>query len=243
MILLVDTNHSGTSYHFRMADYNDILQDALEQEGYERLFEEIGPEWVREHSQEVYDDSTRRFTEQRLKAYYLENPLLASPAISAVDYARTLMPTYPAAALVFAATSVELTWKSTILIPLVAGLVHIPALAEAVIKQAVPKAGGLERLGGFLSEVLRETAGIDFKTYKRSGSSELLRDEINKVTEARNVLLHQGKGGDARVAHMAIEVADSMLLEFLPKLVTSLRLTIDGMCVISDGINVQPTKE
>jgi hypothetical protein len=34
-----------------MANYNDILQDALEDEGYQRLLEEIGPEWSRELAQ------------------------------------------------------------------------------------------------------------------------------------------------------------------------------------------------
>jgi hypothetical protein len=28
-----------------MADYCDILQDALEDEGYQRLYEEMGPQW------------------------------------------------------------------------------------------------------------------------------------------------------------------------------------------------------
>jgi hypothetical protein len=69
-----------------------------------------------------------------------------------------------------------------------------------------------------------------------------LRDEINKLTKARNLALHQGIGCSGQLAQFAIEVADSLLLELLPKLITSLGLTIDGMCVISDGINLQPTK-
>jgi hypothetical protein len=222
-----------------VADYSDIQQDALEDEGYQRLFEEIGPEWAREHSKEMYDDATRRFTEQRLKAYYIEHPLLANPAVSAVEYARSLMPAFPAAALVFAGTSIELTWKSSILKPLVAGLVHIPALAEAIVTQAVPKTGGLERVGEFLAEVLRETAGIDFKTYKRSGSSELLRIEMNRVSTERNLAVHQGTFGNVQLAHLAIEVADSLLLELLPKLLKSLGLTIDGMGIIGDYISIE----
>lgn len=222
-----------------MADYNDILQDAIEDEGYQSQLEEIGPEWAREHSQEVYDDATRLFTEQRLKAYYLERPHLTIHAVSAVQYARTLLPAYPSAALVFAGTSVELTWKTTILIPLVAGVVHIPALAEAIVNQAVPKTGGLERLEQFLADVLRETAAIDFKTYMRDGSSELLRSEINKVTKTRNLVLHQGVGCSVQTAEFAMQVADSLLLELLPKLLKSLGLTIDGMGVIGDNIGLK----
>jgi hypothetical protein len=108
-----------------MADYGDILDDALEEEGYQRFFEEIEPQWAQEHSEDLFDDATRRFTEQRLKAHYLEHPILTIHAVSAVQYARTLMPAHPAAALVFAGTSLELTWKTTILIPLVAGVAPI----------------------------------------------------------------------------------------------------------------------
>jgi hypothetical protein len=198
------------------------------------MFEEAGPQGLAEHSKEVFDDATKRFTEQRLKAFYRANPMLANPAISAVEYARTLLPSFPAAALVFAGTSVELTWKTAILKPLVAGVVHVPALADEIVNRAVPKSGGLAQLAEFLSVVLRETAAIDFKIYKRAGSSELLRSEINRVAEERNKILHQGIGCDAPTAEFAIEVADSLLLELLPRLVKSLGLTIDGMCVISE---------
>lgn len=219
-----------------MADYNDIIQDALEAEGYQQMFEEVGPQWLAEHSQEVFDEATKKFTEQRLKAFYLANPMLANPAISAVEYARTLLPRFPAAALVFAGTSVELTWKTAILKPLVAGVVHVPALADEIVNRAVPKSGGLAQLAEFLAIVLRETAAIDFKMYKRSGSSELLTGEMRRVAEERNKILHQGIGCHAPTAQFAIEVADSLLLELLPKLVNSLGLTIDGMGMVYDGV-------
>jgi hypothetical protein len=97
----------------------------------------------------------------------------------------------------------------------------------------------LERVGEFLAEVLRETAGIDFKTYKRSGSSELLRIEMNRVSTERNLAVHQGTFGNVQLAHLAIEVADSLLLELLPKLLKSLGLTIDGMGIIGDYISIE----
>jgi hypothetical protein len=161
--------------------------------------------------------------------------MLANPAISAVQYARTLLPGFPAAALVFAAISVELTWKATILKPLVAGVVHVPALADEIVNRAVPKTGGLKQLGEFLAIVMKETASIDFKTFKRTGSTELLMTEINGVSEARNQVLHQAKGCDGSTAQLAVEVAESLLLELLPKLVKSLGLTIDGIGVIDDS--------
>ena len=75
-----------------MPEYYEMMRDAQEQEGYDHLFEEIGPEWARDHSHEFFDDATRRITEQRLTAFYIANPTLANSAISAVEYARKLMP-------------------------------------------------------------------------------------------------------------------------------------------------------
>jgi hypothetical protein len=230
-----EQNSPREGYYFCMSDYGDLLQDALEEEGYQQLYEEVGPRWMADHSQELFDEATKRFAEQRLKAYFLANPMLAAPAINAVEYARTLLPAFPAAALVFAATSVELTWKTAILKPLVAGVVHVPALADEIVNRAVPKTGGLKQLGEFLAIVMQETAAIDFKTFKRAGSYELLTTEINRVTETRNQVLHQAKGCDTLTAQFAAEVAESLLLELLPKLVNSLGLAMDGIGIIEDA--------
>jgi hypothetical protein len=218
-----------------MAYPDDILRDALEDEGYQQLYEEFGPQWLADHADEIYDEAEQQFTERRLKAFYVANPTLANPAISAVQYARTLLPAFPAAALVFAGTSVELTWKSAILRPLVAGVVHVPALADEIVNQSVPISGGLQRLKNFLAAVLREIAAIDLGKYKRSGSSELIATEIARVAEARNLVLHQGKGCDEKTAQFAIQVADGLLTELLPQLLKSLGLAIDGIGIIHDG--------
>jgi hypothetical protein len=214
--------------------------DAMQDDAYDHLYEEIGPEWARDHAQELfeenYDEAIQHFTKARLKSYYLAHPQVATPAVSAVQYARTLLPSFESAALVFAAVSIEITWKSAVLKPLVAGVVHIEALAEEIVEKAIPRTGGLGRLGAFLSMVLKETASLDFSTHKRPGSGDLLLNEINCIARARNDVLHEGKGCRAGMAQMAIDVADYMLLSFLPLLIKAIDLRIDGMCLIHDGI-------
>ena len=59
------------------------------------------------------------------------------------------------------------------------------------------------------------------------------------IAEERNKILPQGIGCDAPTAQFAIEVADGLLLELLPKLVNSLGLTIDGMGMVYDGVPLQ----
>ncbi|HZP06594.1 MAG TPA: hypothetical protein VFB43_16970 [Terracidiphilus sp.] len=214
--------------------------DAMQDAAYDQLYEEIGPEWARDHAQELfeenYDEAVQHFTKACLKSYYLAHPQLATPAVSAVEYAKALLPSFETAALVFAATSVELTWKSAVLKPLVAGVIHIESLTEEIVDRTIPKTGGLERLGSFLSRVLKETASIDFSTYKRPESTDLLRIEINRITLSRNEALHGGKGCEPGMAQLAIDVADHMLLSFLPRLINAIGLMIDGMCLIHAGV-------
>lgn len=220
-------------------DEEDAYADYAYEQYMSHLYEEIGPEWARDHADELfeqsYDEATQRFTEERLKSYYLQKPDVAVPAVTTVEYAKKLLPAYPAAATVFAATSVELTWKGAILKPLVFGLVHVDALASAIVDRTIPRTGGLTQLNSFLSAVLKETAGIDFANYTRKGSSGLLREEINSVTQARNNVLHLGAPSNLKTAEFAIEVAESVLVELYPKLLNSLGLRLDGLHIVHEN--------
>ena len=95
----------------------------------------------------------------------IPHPRHALPLLAArPEYAKTLLATHPAASLVFAATSAELTWKSAILRPLVFGIVHVEPLANLIVERAVPKQGGLTNLYALHSAILKEVAGIDLST-------------------------------------------------------------------------------
>src|SRR4051812_27210473 len=63
-------------------------------EFYDRLYKEFGPQWVDEHADELYrqhyDDAVREFTTERLQSYYVMHPDLAQPAFRALAYAPRL---------------------------------------------------------------------------------------------------------------------------------------------------------
>ena len=65
-------------------DEFDAAQDAY----LTRLYEELGPEWVAEHSEELYkehyDQAVREFTAERLKSYYLTHPSVGERASSSL---------------------------------------------------------------------------------------------------------------------------------------------------------------
>ncbi len=217
----------------------DLKSDAREELAMQEFYNEIGPAWVQDHAEELYevhyDLVTRDFTQARLKSYYLLHPDVAVPAARAVEYAKSIPPQFATAGFVFAATSVELTWKACIARPLVSGIVLFEALAQSIVEKAVPKYTGPPGLGALLSAVLRETAAIDLTTYKITGSRLLLRDEINDISGKRNEALHQGKAFDWHAAAFAIEVADRLLQEFLPKLLSTIGLSVDRAFIIHEA--------
>src|SRR5271163_4147835 len=108
------------------------MYDAEMEAAAELHYDEVGKEWARDHAEELakeffednYKDAVNQFTSERLQSYYLKHPELASAAINALQYAQLLRPSFHRAALVFAATSMELTVKNVLLKPIISGLVH-----------------------------------------------------------------------------------------------------------------------
>lgn len=214
----------------------DDEYDALVESGLQELYNALGPQWVADHAQELYeehyDQATREFSEGRLKSYYLGNPQVALPALLALAHAKTLQPHSATAALVFAAVSAELTLKSAVLKPLVSGIVLIEALAQPITKSAIPKRGALPPLAAML---LREAAGIDLTKFTRTGSQVPLMTEILRVFDLRNAALHEGRKLDDQAASQAVEVAQSLLQELLPQVLAALRLHLDQSFVVRDA--------
>jgi hypothetical protein len=202
-----------------MSEPWDYEQDAA----YDQLYEELGPQWAEEHSLFPYEDAIKEFTAERLQSYYVANPNLAGPAHDSLLYAQSLVPSYPKAALVFAATAMELAIKTVLLKPIVFGLVHTEGLAVFITDLATQHTG-MERFQTLLTEILTQFGGVDLKTYKRPDSAKTLWQEIGEVQKARNAVIHRGETvGDAN-ADLAIAVAGALLGDIFPKVLATLHL-------------------
>ena len=199
----------------------------------EEHFEKQAREWVRDNAAEFareffednYEEAVQVFTSERLQSFYVKHPDLAVPALEALNYARTLMPTHPRAALVFGATSTELVIKNVLLRPLISGLVHIEDLALLVVEQSTNQTG-MGRFQKLLAGIVSEFSSFELSTLKRPSSSQTLWQEIKTVQEARNGVVHRGEAFGEEMATRSIEIADTLLNVVFPDVLSKLDLHI-----------------
>jgi hypothetical protein len=205
--------------------------EAEQEDALERLYNQFGPEWAEEHSGELYQEAIQEFTVERLQSYYVSHPNLAHAAHESLVYARSLVSTHPKAALVFAATAVELAIKVVLLKPIVFGLVHTERLAD-LITELTMQHTGMERFRALLTEILKQFGGVDMTSYKRRGSAEMLWQEVGELQAARNAVIHQGGTPDDSFAKLGIEIAATILNEMFPDVLRRLNLHLHDPCAV-----------
>ncbi|HEU5406394.1 MAG TPA: hypothetical protein VFU48_01405 [Nitrospira sp.] len=223
-------------------DWEDEARWEAEQEAAgEAYLETHCREWVRDHAAELareffednYEEAVQVFTSERLQSFYVQHPDVALPAFDTLNYARSLMPMHPRAALVFGATSTELVIKNVLLRPLISGLVHVEDLALLVVEQSTSKTG-LDRFHKILSGILTEFSSFDLSTFQRSGSSQTLWQEIKTIQEVRNGVVHRGETVAEEVARRSMEIADTLLNILLPDILSQLKLHTHPPMTICD---------
>jgi hypothetical protein len=101
---------------------------------YEKLYNEFGPEWAEEHLVELNTQAIEAFTNDRLQSYYLNHPDMAESALGMVNDMAALAKEHPVAAVLFAASVVEITIKQLLVKPRLNGLVHNETVAELVME-------------------------------------------------------------------------------------------------------------
>ena len=202
---------------------------------YDELYKRIGPEWARDHSEELfkehYADAVSEFTSERLQSYYLADPTLAEPARKSLLYAQSLLASFPQAALVFAVTATELAVKTVLLKPIISGLVHTEELASLVAELTTHHTG-MGRFQNLLTEILTQFGGVQLMTFKRTGSTKTLWEEMSEVQNARNAVTHKGETSDSGKAALAISVATTLLNEIFPQVLKNLGLYLDASMTV-----------
>lgn len=195
-------------------DPDDLAMDEM----YERIGEELYPE----HREQAVGE----FTADRLRSFYLANPMVMRPAVDTLHEVQRLHADgHSAAAVVFCATAIELFLKATLLQPIVHGLVHSPPLADIIVKHAVRQTG-FERYRDLLSRIFRELANLDLGRVTRSGAKVGLIEESRLVQKLRNNIIHQGESCNADDANHAIEVTAAVYSAIVVPLLESLGLTV-----------------
>jgi hypothetical protein len=175
------------SMTYEEAAYDDYLT---------RLYRDYGPEWAQEHEAELYQkhyvQAIHEFTNDRLQSYYLNHPALVLTATHMMMEMESLARhQHRAAALLFATSSIEITIKHLLVKPILNGLVHNEAVADA-ITLLTPRETGSDGFRDLLFGVLNKVAGIDLSNYSRPGSNRKLWDEWKQLRAERNRLMHDG---------------------------------------------------
>jgi len=171
---------------------------------------------------EIYDRVVDDFREARLRDYYVEHPLIAESAEGALGEATELVGTYPRPALILAVVAAETCLRDALLTPILHGSFHTESSAELLVNIVVRSKD--EKLIKALLRVLAEQAGVDLQTFRRSGSSKPLWEEILELQRKRNRAIHQAENVSLGEANSALKIARAVLREVFARAVTKLGL-------------------
>jgi len=177
--------------------------------------------------QDVYAELSREavttFTVERLRSYYSAHPRVAEAALRWLAESRKLLLEHSSAALVFAASALEVGLKETLLRPVVYGLVHAESVASLVAELTL-RHTGFDRYRDLLFQILSQYGGVDLRDFSREGSHKTLWEEIKEVQSRRNDVLHRAEPASAEDAARSIAVASTVLEVVFPAVVNSLGL-------------------
>lgn len=192
-------------------------EDAMWDAAWESMSKELYPQ----HKEQAIAE----FTEELLQSFYLKNPRIVLLGYGKYQEANEMIATHPSASYVFSVCAVELFLKTSLLKPVVYGLVHNESLAEIVMESALGQ-GSLERYKRLMSKLLKEFADIEISAFTRNGATIPLFDEVSKIQGVRNGILHRGESvgvSDAKYAH---EVA-SAVFEVVQRVLSSIGLKLN----------------
>ena len=196
----------------------------------EAAYDQYMAELYEEHKKEAIEE----FTAERLSTYFLDNKLLAKPAVQALSTARNLITTNPTAGFIFAAIAMEVGLKSSLLKPIVYGLVHAESVASLITDLAVSHTG-MDRYRKLLLQLLQEHGGVKLDTYRRQGSNHILWQEIKNVIDIRNHVMHRAELASEENAKLALTAATEILENIFPSVVNRMGMHLhDGFRICND---------
>lgn len=213
-------------------DY-DYYQEADEEAYLESMRKQLMPELYEDFARDVlsgkddlYGEIVEQFTSERLVSFYVANPGVAERAHWALQEARALSDLHPSAALVFAAIGIEVGLTTTLLKPILHGMVSIDS-AAALVAGLVPKQHN-DDFKKVLFGILKEVGGVDLLSFKRSGCNQTLWEEIGIIRTQRNYVMHGGAQVPPAEAQHAIEIASTVVEYLFPQVIASLGLKTDA---------------
>jgi len=187
--------------------------EAALEEFYDQISEELYPE----HK----DRAITEFTTDRLQSFYLENQKVMRPAVDAIQEGRKLQKgQHYSAALVFFVSAIEILLKTTLLKPVIYGLIHNEALAEIIVKSFLNQSG-FKRYEKLMSKIFQELA----VTWYRSPGELVAFARLDQ--DKRNKIIHQGLKYGPAEAELSRLVAVAVFESIVKPVLLSMELTVE----------------
>ncbi len=111
--------------------------------------------------------------------------------------------------IMIAAIAMEVALKATLLKPIIYGLVHTESVATLITNLTISHR--MDRYEDLLFKILKDHGKIDFKKFKRDGSSTFLWKEIKSFQLLRNDIMHKAETAKSADCQLAIGVASALL--------------------------------
>jgi hypothetical protein len=182
-------------------------------------------EWYSELYENISTEAITSFTSGRLRSYYIENPSLAKGVVATYKEARSLVTTSPNAALILFTTTIEVALKTTVLKPVIYGLVHNASIAD-LVSDLVVKNNGLDRFKDVLSKIMAQYSDVDFDNYKVDGHAKTVWEQILVIQKARNGILHRAEPVTEEMVKLSDEIATTIIIDFLQGILAALNLQL-----------------
>lgn len=203
--------------------YDEHYHEYLQEQMYADLYGEFNEQAIEE------------FTIERLRSYYLANRCLARPAVDSLAEARTLIANNATAGFLFSIIAIEVGLKSTLLKPLVYGLVHASSIAELIANLTLSHTG-VDRFQDLLFRILKEHGKVDLDDYKRPKSNKTLWQEIKEVQNLRNRVMHRAENVSPEQADLSVCVGSVILETIFPSVLTEMDLHLhEGYRICDDS--------
>lgn len=132
-------------------------------------------------------------------------------------------------------TTIEVGLKVALLKPVVYGLVHNQSVADLVSDLAI-KHNGLDRFKPLLARILSHYGNIDFEGFTIQGHSKTVWEEIKKIQNLRNGVLHRAEPVREEEAELARVVASMIIVVYLGSILERLNLKLGKGAVIEDDV-------
>ncbi len=121
-----------------------------------------------------------------------------------------------------------------VLRPVVQGLVYSTSTADFISELTLNHVG-LDRFRDLLFKILVDHAGIDLAHFKRKGAPEPLWTEITRLQQLRNRVIHRAEVVEPERAGLSVSVAEAVLGEIFPAVITHLGLHLHEGVRICNG--------